>query len=172
MGHEEHQKRADRDPVPAKCVVLTVSDTRTAETDVSGRRAFEILAKFGHTVIETRIIRNDRRAISAAVAKADKAGADLILTIGGTGLSKRDVSVEAVRGLLEKELPGFGELFRSLSAKEIGTGAMLSRALLGSTKRGALVAALPGSEAAVKLALESVLMNELRHMTWELKRYS
>ena len=98
--------------------------------------------------------------------------ADVVLTIGGTGVSRKDISVESVRPLLDKELPGFGEMFRSLSVKEIGTAAILSRAVLGVTSKGKIVLSLPGSENAVRLGLEGILMNELKHLLWELRRYA
>lgn len=170
MGAHDHREHAEREAA-ARAAILTVSDTKTPETDTSGKRAFEILQKFGHSVVEHVLVPNDRKKITDALERALKQ-ADLAITIGGTGASRRDVSVEAVRPLLAKELPGFGELFRSLSAKEIGTAALLSRAVLGVTGEGKIVAALPGSEAAVRLALEDILMNELKHLLWELRRYS
>jgi len=170
MGAKDHRTRAE-DVGPARCAVLTVSDSRTRDTDESGRLALEILAKFGHVVAGHQIVPNKPRAIAAAVAAALK-DADMAITIGGTGPSKRDVSIEAVRGLVEKELPGFGEMFRALSQKEIGTAALMSRALLGVTKAGRLVVAVPGSPGAVRLALETILMNEIKHILWEVRRYA
>jgi molybdenum cofactor biosynthesis protein B len=169
MGAKDHHEQAGREKV-ARCAILTVSDTKTRETDTSGQRAFEILQKFGHTVVLHDLVPNERKKITDAAEKALKE-ADFVLTIGGTGVSRRDMSVEALRPLIDKELPGFGELFRSLSAREIGTAAVLSRALLGVTASGRIVAALPGSEGAVRLALEEILVNELKHLLWELRRY-
>ncbi len=167
MGAKDHKQHAEAS-APARCAVYTVSDSRTTENDESGKLALEILAKFGHTVIEHRIVPNQRKAIASAL----KADADLIVTIGGTGISKKDISIEIVRESLAKELPGFGEMFRALSVKEIGTAAMMSRALLGVTARGQVVLCTPGSPSAVKLALEGILMNELKHLLWELRRYA
>lgn len=170
MGAKDHKDRAGKEAF-ARCAILTVSDTRTRETDTSGKRAYEILQKFGHTVVLHEIVPNDRKKLAEVVERALKE-ADLVLTVGGTGASKRDVSVETVRGYVDKELPGFGEMFRALSVKEIGTASILSRALLGISSSGRILLALPGSEGAVRLALEDILMNELKHLLWELRRYA
>jgi molybdenum cofactor biosynthesis protein B len=171
MGAKDHREAASKTDVVARVALLTVSDSRTLETDTSGRAAFELFQKFGHTVVGHEVVPNSRKKV-AARAKAVLRDADLVLTIGGTGISRRDVSVDAVRPLVEKELPGFGELFRSLSLKEIGTAAVLSRVFLGVTAKGKVVVSLPGSEAAVRLGLEGILLNELKHLLWELRRYS
>jgi molybdenum cofactor biosynthesis protein B len=170
MGAKDHRNQADQEAF-ARCAILTVTDSKTRETDTSGKRAFEILQKFGHSVVLHEIIPNDRKRLAEAIDRALRE-ADLVLTVGGTGASRRDLSVETLRGFVEKELPGFGEMFRALSVKEIGTAAMLSRALLGITGSGKILVALPGSEGAVRLALEEILMNELKHLLWELRRYS
>jgi molybdopterin adenylyltransferase len=169
MGVKDHREHSETIP-GAKCAVFTVSDTRTPETDESGKLALEILMKFGHTVIEQRIVPNDRRQIDHAIGGALKNDADVVVTLGGTGVSKRDVSIEAARGHIDRELPGFGELFRSMSAAEIGTAAILSRALLGVTDKGRVVVCVPGSPAAGRLALERILMNELKHLLGELRK--
>jgi molybdenum cofactor biosynthesis protein B len=98
--------------------------------------------------------------------------ADLLVTIGGTGISRKDVSVDAVRPLIKKELPGFGELFRAFSMKDIGTATILSRVFLGITEKGRIIVALPGSEGAVRLGLEGILVSQLQHLLWELRRYA
>ncbi|HEV3026611.1 MAG TPA: molybdopterin-binding protein, partial [Planctomycetota bacterium] len=98
--------------------------------------------------------------------------ADLVLTIGGTGISHRDVSVDALLPLIKKEMPGFGELFRAFSLKDIGTATILSRVVMGITEKRRIVVALPGSENAVRLGLEALLLPELKHILWELRRYS
>jgi len=171
MGEQEHRELADKAGLTVRCGVIVVSDTRTLENDTSGKAAFEILTKFGHQVIDLRLVRNDRKAVQEAVEEILKAGADFVMTTGGTGVSKKDLSVEALRPLIEKELPGFGELFRALSFREIGSAVIHSRALLGATSDGRLLAALPGSEAAVRLALGEILVNELKHLLWELRRH-
>jgi molybdopterin adenylyltransferase len=170
MGTKDHRESASKEGF-ARCAILTVTDTKTRETDTSGKAAFEIFQKFGHSVVSHEIIPNEKKRIAAAAEQALKQ-ADLVVTIGGTGASRKDISVESVRPLIEKELPGFGEMFRSLSVKEIGTAAMMSRAVLGITAEGKIVISLPGSENAVRLGLEGILMNELKHLLWELRRYS
>lgn len=169
MGADEHKAKA-ADQKPARCAILTVTDSKTRETDTSGKKAAELLAAAGHEVGLRAVVANDRAAVLDAAAKACRAY-HLVLTIGGTGPSRKDGTVETLRPLLEKELPGFGEMFRALSAKEIGTAAMLSRALLGVTAGGAVLVCLPGSEGAVRLGLQDVLLPELKHLLWELRRY-
>ena len=170
MGANDHREDAAKE-ASARCAILTVTDTKTRETDTSGRAAFEIFTKFGHSVVLHEIIPNERKKITEAATKALQE-ADLVMTIGGTGIGRKDISVEALRPLMEKELPGFGELFRSMSAKEIGTAAILSRAALGISAEGRIVLALPGSENAVRLALEEILMNEFKHLLRELRRHA
>ncbi len=170
MGAKDHRESSEKEG-SARCAILTVTDSKTLETDTSGKAAFEIFRKFGHTVVLHKIIPNDGKKITSAAERALKE-ADLVITIGGTGVSRKDISVESVRRLIAKELPGFGEMFRSLSVKEIGTAAILSRAVLGVTAKGKIVLSLPGSENAVRLGLEGILMNELKHLLWELRRYA
>jgi molybdenum cofactor biosynthesis protein B len=147
--------------------VLTVSDTRTLESDSGGALLVELLAGAGHRVVERGIVTDDveaiRRAVCAALARED---VDVVLLTGGTGVAPRDVTPEALAPLLEREIPGFGELFRALSYQEIGSAALLSRALAG-TARGRVVVALPGSRAAIRLALEKLLLPELPHLAAE-----
>jgi len=143
---------------------VTVSDTRTLETDVSGLRAAELLAAAGHTVRDRRIVRDERAAIAAAVREgiADPE-VDAVVLSGGTGLAPRDVTYETVLGLLEKPIDGFGELFRMLSYEQIGAAAMLSRAVAGVTGT-TVVFALPGSSKAVELGIERLIGPELGHL--------
>jgi molybdenum cofactor biosynthesis protein B len=171
MGAKDHHEAASKDEIVARVAILTVTDSRTRETDTSGRAAFELFRKFGHTVVEHEVVPNNRKKV-AAMAKAALREADLVLTIGGTGISLKDVSVDAVRPLIDKELPGFGELFRAFSVKDIGTATILSRVFLGVTGKGKIIVSLPGSEAAVRLGLEGILLNELKHLLWELRRYA
>lgn len=170
MSTKDHRDSALRE-APARCAILTVTDSRTRDTDTSGKAAFEIFQKFGHGVVSHEIVPNEKKKITSAAEAALKE-ADLLVTIGGTGASRKDISVECVRPLIDKELPGFGEMFRSMSVKEIGTAAILSRAVLGITAEGKIVLALPGSENAVRLGLEGILMNELKHLLRELRRYA
>ncbi|HZN63594.1 MAG TPA: molybdenum cofactor biosynthesis protein B [Planctomycetota bacterium] len=170
MTVKDHSEGAARDIGAARCHVLTVSDTRRPETDESGRIAAEILEAAGHKVEKRRIVPNDASKIILAVKASVIEGADLVLALGGTGVSRRDVTVEAVRSLIQKELPGFGELFRALSVKEIGTAAILSRATLGATAERSIVAATPGSPAAVRLALNEILVPQLKHLLREVRK--
>ena len=170
MGTKVHQEKADKE-TPARCAVLTVTDSRTPETDTSGRAAAELFRRAGHTVVLHEIIPNVEKKLAAALVTALN-GADVVVTIGGTGISRKDLSADVVRGFVYKELPGFGELFRAFSMKDIGTATILSRALLGVTKESKIVLALPGSESAVRLGLEGILLPQLKHLLWELRRYS
>lgn len=154
-----------------RCAVLTVSDSRTLETDESGPLMARLLTEAGHVVAERALHRNDeaplRAAIEALIARDD---IDAILCTGGTGLGARDRTVDVVRTLLDRELPGFGELFRMLSYQEqIGPAAMLSRALAGAS-RGKFVAVMPGSRAAVELAVTRLIAPELAHAIREIRR--
>jgi molybdenum cofactor biosynthesis protein B len=152
--------------------VITVSDTRTPETDTGGALLAELLAAAGHALASREIVRDDVAEIRAAAerALANEAVGAVLLT-GGTGTSPRDVTPEAVRPLLERELPGFGELFRMLSFAEIGPAAMLSRAFAGS-RAGKVVFGLPGSPAAIRLALERLALPELGHLVGEATKRS
>lgn len=161
-----------RDGAPSRVgvYVLTVSDTRTAETDTGGRAVRELLEAAGHTVVGATIVPDDPSTVRATVetALAD-AAVTVVITTGGTGITSRDDTYEAVAGLLEKRLDGFGELFRALSFQEIGPAAMLSRAVAGTVGRKALFA-LPGSEHAVRLAMTRLIMPELGHIAQQLAR--
>ena len=162
-------REAARDQV-ATCTVLTVSDTRTLETDTGGDLIVEGVVSAGHEVIERRIVRDDPTAIQACLEDWVHAGqAQVILTTGGTGISRRDTTIEVVERILDKELPGFGELFRMLSWQEIGSAAMLSRAIAGLAGT-CLLFAMPGSPAAVRLALDRLILPELPHLLWERRR--
>ena len=156
-------------PAQVRCGVITVSDTRTAETDTGGRLLQHLLEGAGHAVCHRAWVRDDVGAITAAIDAAVRAGADVVVTTGGTGIAPRDVTYEAVTALLEKQLDGFGELFRLLSYRAIGTAALLSRATAG-VARGVVIVALPGSEAAVRLAVTEVLLPELVHLVQQARR--
>jgi molybdenum cofactor biosynthesis protein B len=147
--------------------VLTVSDTRTPETDTGGALVAELLEGAGHRVAWRRIVRDEASEITAAVAGAlgDPAVRALVVT-GGTGVAPRDVTPESVEPLLERSVPGFGELFRALSFAEIGSAALLSRALAGLA-RGRVVFVLPGSRGAVRLGMERLILPELGHLAAE-----
>lgn len=154
-----------------RTAVLTVTDSRTRETDVSGDRLQDGLTAAGHTVIVRDLLPNDEARVRAHVEQwLGRDDLDVIVITGGTGLGSRDRTIEAVRPLLEKEIPGFGELFRLLGYQEqVGTAAMLSRATAGSA-HGKLVVSLPGSVAAVGLALERLILPEAAHLLREIRR--
>ena len=146
------------------CAVITVSDTRTTADDRSGERVVRALEKAGHAVVFRRILPDEPRAITAHLrALARVSRARVVVLTGGTGIARRDRTFEAVDALLEKRLDGFGELFRMLSYREIGSAAMLSRAVAG-TWRGRILFSLPGSPEAVALALRRLILPELPHL--------
>jgi molybdenum cofactor biosynthesis protein B len=154
-----------------RIAVLTVTDSRTEATDESGPLARRLLEAAGHEIARHALLPNDEPRVRALVSDWLETGdlAAIVIT-GGTGLGSKDRTVEAVTPLFEKEIPGFGELFRLLSYQEqIGTTAILSRAVAGSAK-GAVVVSLPGSKAAVELALTRVLIPELRHLIREIRK--
>jgi molybdenum cofactor biosynthesis protein B len=167
MSADEHRAQA---PGRVRVFVLTVSDTRTPETDTSGQAARALAAAAGHEVVGQRILKDEPAEVRALVLELCAAGTvDAILINGGTGLGRRDSTYEALEGLLERRLDGFGELFRALSFQEIGPAAMLSRAVAG-VRAGVAVFATPGSTAAVHLALERLVLPELGHVVWEARR--
>ena len=165
MSTHLHRKDA---PKSIRCFVLTISDTRTPASDSSGNAIAEALRAAGHEVIGRQFVRDEpadvRQAVSSHVHHAQ-----VIVTTGGTGITSRDSTYEAIASLLDKTIDGFGELFRSLSYEEIGSAAMMSRACAGTIGRTA-VFALPGSEAAVRLALEKLILPEIGHVVRELQR--
>jgi molybdenum cofactor biosynthesis protein B len=156
-------------PAPAvRAAVVTVSDTRTPDTDTSGRAIADALQAAGHEVAARDLVRDDAAAIAAAVERHARGGAvQAVIVTGGTGLSPRDVTADALAPLFDKPLPGFGEVFRRLSFDDIGPAAMLSRATAGVVGP-AIVFALPGSEHAVRLAMTRLILPELRHIAAEL----
>lgn len=167
MSVEEHRQGAIRQ---VAVMVITVSDSRTAETDRSGKLIRDLLAEAGHRVIRYELVPDEGEAIARAVGQGlDHPQVQVILLNGGTGIAKRDVTHETVSSLLEKEMPGFGELFRQLSFGEIGPAAMLSRAVAG-TARGKAIFAMPGSTGAVRLAMEKLILPELGHIVRELEK--
>ena len=167
MSHLDHKATAPRS---VRCYVLTISDTRIVSTDTSGRAIAEILEANGHQVSGRGIVRDDPEAIRTAITQQlDDVSAQVIITTGGTGITSRDSTYEVVCNLFEKRLDGFGELVRMLSYEAIGPAAMLSRACAG-TARGKLIISLPGSENAVRLAMNKLLLPELGHLVRELSR--
>ncbi|MEN9933813.1 MAG: hypothetical protein RLZZ387_392 [Chloroflexota bacterium] len=169
MSHREHETRAREELRAVLCAVITISDTRTEETDTSGRTIRLLLEEKQHLVARYAVVKDEPEQIVAAVRAAVTAGCQVVLTNGGTGISTRDSTYEAIDGLLEKRLPGFGELFRALSYQEIGAAAMLSRATAG-TVGDAVLFAMPGSTNAVRLAMQKLILPQLHHLVWETLR--
>ncbi len=168
MGADDHRQRAGRGPVTA--AIVTVSDTRTPETDANRQYIETRLAELGHSVAAYRLIKDEPDQVAAALDElCALPGVQLILFNGGTGISARDSTYDVISRRLEKTLPGFGELFRAISFQEIGAAAMLSRATAG-VYRGALVFSMPGSPHAVRTALEQLILPEINHLAWELTR--
>ena len=154
----------------AGCGVLVTSDTRTEKNDETGRNAVRLLEEAGHRVYAYEFVTNNKRAIQEAVRRLlDDDRIDVVITSGGTGISSKDQTVEAVTELLEKQIDGFGELFRRLSYEEIGGASILSRAVAGTVGRK-LVFSLPGSKSAVELGLRKILLPVLGHLLWEVNR--
>jgi len=162
--------RHGTEAIEARVALLTVSDTRDPETDVSGRTARDRVEKAGHRVVDCRILADEpdrvRRQVVDWLSLDDR---DAVILTGGTGISARDRTYEAISSLLDKRLDGFGELFRMLSFQEIGSAAMMSRAL-GGIARGKVVFSLPGSTAAVELALDRLILPELGHLIAEIRK--
>jgi molybdenum cofactor biosynthesis protein B len=170
VGYQEHEQRARVEaPASIRCGVITISDTRTPDTDTSGAAIRDALQGAGHTVVRYELAHDEPAEIVGLVRDLADAGCQVILTNGGTGIARRDSTFEAIDSLLEKRLPGFGEFFRMLSFADIGPAAMLSRATAG-TFREALIFCLPGSTGAVRLAMEKLILPELPHLVWEILR--
>ncbi|MBM6646752.1 molybdenum cofactor biosynthesis protein B [Bacillus sp. RIT 809] len=168
MSVTEHKKQA---PKEVRCKIVTISDTRTEETDKSGQLLHALLIEAGHKVTSYEIVKDDKESIQQAVlAGYHREDVDVVLTNGGTGITKRDVTIEAVSVLLDKEIVGFGELFRMISyLEDIGSSAMLSRAIGGTIGRK-VVFSMPGSSGAVRLAMNKLILPELGHISFELHR--
>lgn len=167
-AYDEHQRAAA--PLSVRCAVVTLSDTRDAATDASGARIRALLESDGHAVTHYEVIPDDPARLDALlrslVARPD---VDAVLTTGGTGIGRCDATVPVIEALLDQPLPGFGELFRMLSWDQIGSGAMLSRAV-GGVAGGKLLFAMPGSTKAVELAMTKLILAELRHLLRELRK--
>ncbi|WP_339286850.1 MogA/MoaB family molybdenum cofactor biosynthesis protein [Paenibacillus sp. FSL E2-0201] len=163
---EEHRKEA---PQTVSCYIITVSDTRTTETDTGGALIKSLLVEAGYEVIGSTITKDNYQDIRELLYKCvDHAGIETVLLTGGTGISPRDTTYEAVASLLDKTLPGFGEIFRMLSfTEDIGSAAILSRAIAGTMGKTAIFS-MPGSTGAVKLAIERLIIPELRHVMREI----
>jgi molybdenum cofactor biosynthesis protein B len=165
MSVHDHEKHGRTN---LKIGIITASDSRTPETDESGKLIGLLLEAAGHRVDFYEILPDEREKISAAIVN-NLDNLDAIIVNGGTGITARDGTTEVVKSLLDKELEGFGELFRMLSFQEIGAAAMMSRAIAG-VRRGKFIAALPGSTAACRLAMEMLLIPQLGHITYLLSK--
>lgn len=165
MSVSEHRKAA---PAVVRAFVLTISDTRTEDNDTSGDAIVGMLQEAGHTVTGRQIVRDDPVSVREVVRR-QAVESQVIITTGGTGITARDSTFEAISSLIEKQLDGFGELFRTLSYAEIGSAAMMSRACAGTVGR-TIVFSLPGSEHAVRLAMSKLILPEVGHIVREITR--
>lgn len=165
-----HQVHESQGPRQVRCAVITVSDTRTLENDTGGQTLIDHLQAAGHTIAAREIIPDEPdRMRPLLLSLAERDDIDAILLTGGTGITSRDQTFETVTALLEKRLPGYGEIFRMLSYQEIGPAAILSRATGGLLRRK-VVLTMPGSPAAVRLALEKIIIPQLPHLLREARR--
>lgn len=157
-------------PASVPCLIVTVSDTRTPDTDTSGRAIADLLTGAGHSVAARELVPDDPARVADVIrAYLGRREVRAVITTGGTGITRRDSTYEAVTALFDKHLDGFGELFRMLSYEDIGPAAMLSRACAG-VAAGCIVFVLPGSEAAVRLAMDKLILPELAHVVRETSR--
>ena len=164
------QEHKSTSPKTIRCAVITVSDTRTIENDTGGAQVIEQLERAGHTIVRREIIRDEPTAMRQLLEQMrHHAELDAILMTGGTGITSRDQTYETVTSMLSKPLPGYGELFRMLSYQDIGPAAMLSRATGGLLGNKVLLT-MPGSPAAVALAMEKLILPELGHLVREARR--
>jgi molybdopterin adenylyltransferase len=170
MGSDAAHEHKSHAPSSIGCVVITCSDSRTKETDTSGYRIMHMLKDAGHSVVAYHLVKDEPAKIKAKIksAVADKKVQAIIIN-GGTGISNRDSTFEAVDAMLEKRLVGFGEIFRSLTYQDIGSPAIMSRATAGIIK-GRILFSTPGSENAVRLAMEKLILPELGHLVKEITK--
>jgi molybdopterin adenylyltransferase len=170
LSESVHRHRESA-PETVKVAILTISDTRTRESDTGGDTAEHLLRGAGQEIVARKIVRDEVTGIRAnlidLLANPD---VDAVITTGGTGISGRDTTYEVVDRMIEKKLDGFGEIFRMLSYKEIGAAAIMSRAVAGAVGTK-FIASLPGSRNAVKLAAEKLLVPELAHIVFELRKH-
>lgn len=168
MSTAEHRDKAK--DFHAKCAILTISDTRTLDTDVSGHLIAEYLELAGHHIVDRALVHDEISAIGSNLNLwLEDDEVQVILTTGGTGIARRDTTIEVVKRMIDKPLPGFGELFRMLSYPQVGSAAMLSRAIAGLAGN-TMIFTMPGSKNAVQLAMEKLIVPELSHLVWERQR--
>ncbi len=179
MSAESHLQHAARTAAerPVRCAILTVSDTRTRENDTGGDLVENLAKSAGHDVLERAIVKDDPTQIRTAIEHwLSRQDIDAVLTTGGTGIAKRDTTIEVVRSLLTAELEGFGELFRMLSWEQVQAAAMFSRAVGGLVSRtpddggDTFIFAMPGSPNAVETAMKNLIAPQLAHLVWERRR--
>lgn len=168
MGAPEHREKAGHDPVTV--AIVTVSDTRTPETDANRQYIERRMSELGHIVGAYRLIKDEPDQVEAVLDElAAMPDVQIILFNGGTGIAPRDTTYDVISRKLEKTLPGFGEIFRMLSYQEVGAAAMLSRATAGVYHKK-FVVSTPGSPNAVQIALEKLILPEINHLAWEIVR--
>ena len=163
MSHEKHKENA---PAHVECAVITVSDTRDVESDESGKKIREMLMEEKHEIVGYDIVKDDPEKIRSSIDSID---AEVYILNGGTGISSRDGTPDIIEDILDKKLPGFGEAFRRLSYEEIGSAAILSRALAGISGQK-IFFTVPGSTAAGELAMEELILPELGHLVYEVNK--
>jgi molybdopterin adenylyltransferase len=167
VSHIEHRAAA---PSSVRCAILTISDTRTPDTDTGGGAIVSLLEAHGHAVVSRALVQDDPTAVQDWIQQQrSRDDVDAILTTGGTGIAQRDNTHEAIMAMLDKPIPGFGELFRMLSFQQVGPAAMLSRACAGISQCRVVIA-LPGSENAVRLAMDKLVLPEIGHLVREARR--
>ncbi len=167
MGYQEHKHKS---PKSVSCAVLSISDTRTEQDDESGRLLRQKLSENGHRVISHCILKNEPDSIEKKIHQLLKEEElQVIIATGGTGVSRRDITIEIIYPILEKKLDGFGELFRFLTYSEIGTGSIMSRAIAG-VARGKVILCLPGSPDAINVAMDKIILPEIGHLVREATR--
>jgi molybdenum cofactor biosynthesis protein B len=168
---ESVHKHRESAPEKVRVAVLTISDTRTPDTDTGGDTVEELMRDAGHEIVERDIVRDEASSIQTRLVNLlARPDVDAVVTTGGTGISARDTTYEVVDRMLEKKLDGFGEIFRMLSYEEIGAAAVLSRAVAGAVGTK-FIACLPGSRSAVRLAVERLLVPEISHVVFELRKH-
>ena len=170
MGTPSHKEHKSHAPRSVGCMVITCSDTRTTDTDTSGQLIQKLLTEQGHQIAAYHLVKDEPSQIKARISEAvANEAVQAIIINGGTGISRRDSTYEAVDAMLEKRLDGFGEVFRYLTYQNIGSPAIMSRATAGIIK-GRVLFSTPGSENAVRLAMEKLILPELGHLVKELTK--
>lgn len=168
---ESVERHREASPEKIRVAVLTISDTRTPETDTGGNIIVELMREAGHEITRREIVKDDAARIKEVLeGLVVDEGVDAVVTTGGTGISARDTTYEVVSRMIDKKLDGFGEIFRMLSYEEVGAAAVLSRAVAGAAG-SKFVACLPGSTNAVRLAMEKLLVPEISHVVFELRKH-